>query len=1718
MRRLRAAILAAMIALTPTVVAVTGDLPGAPVLPAAAAEPTPLARMVPVPPTSVVTNLSVPAAATASAQVTGIGPVPGSATMVSAQLVVTGTADGAVTVTPTGAPATAAVHASHRAGLTTRVAVTVGVGADGRVAVANSGTAPATVSLVVQGYAQPSAQGGSYYVPISSLSVVSGRSVAANAVTTFNPLSSAGVASTGVTAMVLNLAVTSSATGNGTIYPYNGTEPAVPQVEYVAGDIGGNEAIVAPGASGQVTFRNKGTVSVQLTAWLAGYFVSTGNAQAAQIVPTAPQRVATNLVAAAGTNTTVTLAGLAGIPAAGVSAACIHLTVTAATTNGYLGRVRYQAGKASTGSMLRNLTAAGKINLNNSGTAPVTFSLDVSCWFRDPVAPAAPRAVQASGGDTTALVSWSPPSDDGGAPVTRYTVTATPGGQTVTATAGQSTATVTGLTNGQSYWFTVRATNAVGSSDESAPFGPVVPAPPRVPGTPFVTAVHPRDSAVRVSWSPPDTGSADVVNYRVTATPGGASVLVPADRSETIMTGLANGTPYTFTVSAGNPAGRGPESLPSEAVVPSPADAPMEPAALLTVPLDRRIDVQWVAPSDGGAPITGYRVTAEPGGHSMNVAADTTVTALTGLTNGTAYTVRVVALNAAGTSSAAERTGVQPAAARPPAVPTDLRAAVRGTGAVEVRWNAPVDTGTSAVTGYTVTATPGGQTVSVTGTTATVSGLDPAVRYQFTVAARNSAGTGPQSQATRGVVPRLQVKSAPKVLTGPEAAALRQVRTNGSLVFEQPPAAIRALPTGTIVILQTHPLAPNGLFVRVTGVTEETGLVVVLTEPAALNEVFDEVGLAAISEIGDEDVAEFIAESPNIRRKQPTLKGRTLDQGAPAAKPAGVSIGLRSGHIVAEVSVSINNQGADDPLRPPSKTPPVGGRLEAQIDLDPEIHNDVDISLSGVDTFHHASVNYVAEFRAKFGFLGATEVTLPGVKIRARCFNIQAGPVPIVICLDFEVKPTLEITSSMGVTASATFGRVVGAELTTHNGQVTSHQGINQPTNRQASNLEAYADGDIVLALPVETTLYFYNAAGPGLTIRPYVQLKMDTTQNPWWELRVGVTVGVFFKTRKFFGHQIEFTKDQLVNFFVTLASAGSAYQGLKVTPKESTVNPGQVLHLQATPERYPPDIPIHWRMVSGPGQVDSSGNFRSDVSGTAVVEAYSPASAATGNKELTQRASVRVAGATVPGVPRDVVATALPLAAEVSWLTPASDGNLPIQRYAVVSEPASRTVYVDAPAGSVVIDGLTAGVAYTFQVHAVNARGAGKPSTPSDPVVPTEAIRPTGPVVNLAVDAAGNPDNKGDRSGVVVSGDGRYVFMDVMTTSNLMPPEGAEPSGYRDRIVRVDRFTGERVLANGALPGYTVGNVAKPVAASHDGSVVAYLGWPYFDRWDISRSSPDLLTYNINTGVTTAITGKTPQAQKYAIGGGYYPWARMNADGTGFAFAAKPDGGAWHLYHVTGNGDPVQVDDCSIDPGCTDNAGLAYDLTDDGNTIYYTDHDGRSPDPYDECYKVVRYDVATASNTALGKPCTESGWDIPSSVVVAGNGSQLVSSYWHDLSYNQGIAVRRLPTTEFNGYDIRYSEAWSGGDHLAPQRSSSDGRAVLVTETESYSPSSVHLNLYDVGSNSMSRLSSGDLSRTVTSWDMAANHSVAVWVEEQGECSTFTCPGNEAVLARALG
>jgi hypothetical protein len=85
--------------------------------------------------------------------------------------------------------------------------------------------------------------------------------------------------------------------------------------------------------------------------------------------------------------------------------------------------------------------------------------------------PDAPTSVSAVPSNARAIVSFTPPTNNGGLEITNYTVTSSPDG--ITATGSSSPIIVSGLTIGTEYTFTVTATNFVGTSSVSSPSAPV---------------------------------------------------------------------------------------------------------------------------------------------------------------------------------------------------------------------------------------------------------------------------------------------------------------------------------------------------------------------------------------------------------------------------------------------------------------------------------------------------------------------------------------------------------------------------------------------------------------------------------------------------------------------------------------------------------------------------------------------------------------------------------------------------------------------------------------------------------------------------------------------------------------------------------------------------------------------------------------------------------------------------------------------------------------------------------------------------------------------------------------------------------------------------------------------------------------------------------------------------------------------------------------------
>ena len=357
--------------------------------------------------------------------------------------------------------------------------------------------------------------------------------------------------------------------------------------------------------------------------------------------------------------------------------------------------------------------------------------------------PGKPTGVSAIGGNASAQVSWTPPSDGGGSPISSYTATSLPGSHTCTVLA--TTCLISGLTNGAAYTFTVTATNGAGQGLPSSASAPVVPA--TVPGAPTSVSALAGNSAAAVSWlAPAQDGGSAITGY--TARANGLFGCAATGATSCLVNGLTNGSSYQFTVIATNARGDGPASIASSAIV--PLAVPGRPTTVAGSAGAGSVQITWSAPADLGEGVfSGYVVTASPGG--LTCATASVGCTVGGLTNGIAYTFSVTAANSLGTGLPSDSSS--PVAPRTvPDRPTGVIASAADASAT-VSWSAPGFNGGAPISAYTVTSSPDGKTCASAGLECVVGGLTNRTAYQFTVVATNIAGDSAPSTPSTAVIP-----------------------------------------------------------------------------------------------------------------------------------------------------------------------------------------------------------------------------------------------------------------------------------------------------------------------------------------------------------------------------------------------------------------------------------------------------------------------------------------------------------------------------------------------------------------------------------------------------------------------------------------------------------------------------------------------------------------------------------------------------------------------------------------------------------------------------------------------------------------------------------------------------------------------------------------------------------------------------------------------------
>jgi subtilisin family serine protease len=347
---------------------------------------------------------------TISVPVTGVGGVP--ATGVDAVVlnvtVTQPTAAGFLTISPSG---TARPHASNLnflANQTIPNLVVTKVGAGGKVDLYNYAGASHVIFDVVGWYGAENAGPGSRYNALPPSRVLDTRSgtggfsapVGAGGTISATVVGVGGVPATGVDAVVLNVTVTQpTAAGFLTIHPSGTARPHASNLNFLPNQTIPNLVVAKVGADGKVAVYNYAGAS-HVIFDIVGWYGAPGGVAGSRLNPLTPSRILDTRNGTGGFSAPVgpggtvsaTVTGVGGVPATGVDAVVLNVTVTQPTAAGFLtihpsgtarphaSNLNFLANQTIPNLVVAKVGAGGKVDLYNyAGASHVIF--DVVGWY-----------------------------------------------------------------------------------------------------------------------------------------------------------------------------------------------------------------------------------------------------------------------------------------------------------------------------------------------------------------------------------------------------------------------------------------------------------------------------------------------------------------------------------------------------------------------------------------------------------------------------------------------------------------------------------------------------------------------------------------------------------------------------------------------------------------------------------------------------------------------------------------------------------------------------------------------------------------------------------------------------------------------------------------------------------------------------------------------------------------------------------------------------------------------------------------------------------------------------------------------------------------------------------------------------------------------------------------------------------------------------------------
>lgn len=297
-----------------------------------------------------------------------------------------------------------------------------------------------------------------------------------------------------------------------------------------------------------------------------------------------------------------------------------------------------------------------------------------------------------------------------------------------------------GLTPDTSYTYNVRASNAAGASSWTTDIvATTMPVAPNAPTA--LTAVANSPNAVTLTWQHDGLNTTAIkIEQSAPNSPWSSVANLAPGATSTVISGLAENTTYRFRVGAENIVGT---SWSQDATVTTPYSSPLAPSNLAATPTSSSsITLSWQNNATNALSVTVEYWTASVAHTSIPLALTATSTTISSLNTNTAYTLRVGAVNPAGTAWSGEITATTPANPSAPEAPTAVIATATSPTTVTITWQHSGLNTTAIKVEKTVAGVASvAASLAGTATTATISGLSENTNYSFRVGAENAIGT-----------------------------------------------------------------------------------------------------------------------------------------------------------------------------------------------------------------------------------------------------------------------------------------------------------------------------------------------------------------------------------------------------------------------------------------------------------------------------------------------------------------------------------------------------------------------------------------------------------------------------------------------------------------------------------------------------------------------------------------------------------------------------------------------------------------------------------------------------------------------------------------------------------------------------------------------------------------------------------------------------------------